>query len=163
MYYQKVNQNWRKSKLLLSPRESRFSQPHTVTWTLRPPANSSPHSTSLQPPPMGTGAVKCTSLNLNFTLELESSSHIMSFLIQKSESFQHLELFFKIYHSLKNLETTVLTLYTPGGFFYQGHLYQIDSSNPRSFYHGMDTFQGKVDFKVEKLCLAHELVFWFFF
>ena len=83
----------------------------------------------------------------------------MSFLIQKSESFQQLELFFKIYHSLKNLETTVLTLYTPQGFFYQGHLYQNDSSNPRNFCHGMETFKRKVDFKVERLCLALELFF----
>lgn len=84
----------------------------------------------------------------------------MSFLIHKFESFQHLELFFfKIYHSLKNLETTVLTLYTHWGSFYQGHLYQIDSSNPRSFCHGMEIFHGKVDFKVEKFRLTLELVF----
>ena len=80
MCYQKVNQNWRKSKLLLSLVESRFSQLRMVTWTPRPPANSPP-STSLQPPPTGMGAAKCTSLNLNFHpwARIKQSHHVFSY------------------------------------------------------------------------------------
>lgn len=82
MCYQKVSQNWRKSKPLLSPEQSRFSPLHTVTpWTPQAPANSRPHSTSSQPPPMGTGAAKCTSpsRSLQPAARVQSSHHSFSF------------------------------------------------------------------------------------
>lgn len=108
MCYQKVNQNWRKSKHLLSLEESRFSQLHTVTWTPRPPANS-PLSTSSQPPPTGMGTVKCISLNPNShpQARIKQSHHVFSY----SYVWKLLtQLLFKIYHSLKSLEITVLIL-----------------------------------------------------
>lgn len=115
MCYQKVNQNWRKNKLLPSLGESRFSQPHPVTWTPRPPANSSPHSTSSPPPPTGPGAARCISLNLKIRPWARIKHHNMSFLVHKSESLWHEELFFKVYHSVKSSETMVLALrHTPG-------------------------------------------------
>ena len=80
MCYQRANQSWRTSKLLPSLGESRFRQLRTVTWTPRPPANSRPHSTSLQPPPTGMGAGKCISLNLNFhpRAGIKQSHHVFS-------------------------------------------------------------------------------------
>lgn len=159
MCYQKVNQNWRKSKLLLSPGESRFRQLHTVTWTPRPPANSSPHSTSLQPPPTGTEAVKCISLNLNFCpwARMEQSHHVFSHsYVQKLLTIRTL---FKIYPSSRVWKPQFWHSYIHWDLFYQGHIYQTDSSNLRSFCHRVEVFQGKVDFKMEKICLALELVF----
>lgn len=162
MCYQKVNQNWRKSNPLPSPVQSRFNPLHTVTpWTLQAPANNRPHSTSSQPPPTGTGAAKCISpsRSLHPAPGVQSSYHIFSFEIW---SFKHLDLFLKIYYSLKRLATTVLTHICQGDFC-QGHLYPIDFSNPWDFCHGMQLFQGKVDFQMEKLGLALELVVCFVF
>lgn len=116
MCYQKVNQNWRKSNPLPSPVQSRFNPLHTVTpWTLQAPANNRPHSTSSQPPPTGTGAAKCISpsRSLHPAHGVQSSYHIFSFEIW---SFKHLDLFLKIYYSLKCLATTVLTHICQGWF-----------------------------------------------
>lgn len=129
MCYQKVNQNWRKSRLRPSLGASKFNQPHIMIWTLRPPANSNLHSTSLQPPPMGTGAAKCISQNLNFIAELESGSDIM-FLLVLSESFWPLEPFLKMYHSLKSLENQFWHSPLHWGLFHHSHLLQVNISDP---------------------------------
>lgn len=61
------------------------------------------------------GAAKCTSpsRSLHPVLGVQNSHHIFSFEIW---SFKHLDLFLKIYYSLKSLETTVLTHIYQGWF-----------------------------------------------
>lgn len=158
MCCQKVNRNWRKSKPLPSLGQSRFSQLRTVTWTPRPPANSSPHSTSLPPPPTGTAAGKCISRNLNCHPWARTHSHIMSFLIHKLESFWHNSfLQFVITQEFGGYSLDTRTI--DWGLFYQGHLYQIDSWDPRSCCCGMEIFQWQVEFKMETFYLVRGVFF----
>lgn len=143
MCYQKVKQNWRKSKLPPSLVESRSSHLHTVTpWIPRPPANSRPHSTSSPPPPMGTEAVKCTSPNHDFRpgARIQHPPHVCS---HKSESSDTQSSFvrFIIHSRVWKRQFCLSSIHW--GLFCQGHLYQIDSSNPSFFATERRSFRGK--------------------
>lgn len=110
---------------------------------------------------MGAGTAKYISPNHRFhpAPGVQSSHRVFSFEIW---SFKYLDLFLKIYYSSRVWKLQFWHTYARGDFC-QGHLYPIDSSNPWDFCHGMQLLQGKVDFQMEKLGLALELVVCFHF
>lgn len=145
MCCQKVNQNWKKSKLLPSPVGSRSSRPHTVTpWSPRPAASSSPRSTSSRPPPTGAGAAKSTSVNhsclFSWSYSQRAGPVFFSFTSLKLLTLRPL---FKICYSLKRLETAVLTPTQPAGWALPRSSLPNGLLSPRVSATGWKSFRGR--------------------